>query len=113
VTTPERFRRRQRIEMGFLAAVTIAGGITAYVLDQRDDRYSTCLLNYIETDSETTKIRAGLVRDESEATRTIIQQVFSGADPQEAYVDYVASLERIDKARAANPPEEFNEETCQ
>lgn len=116
MTTPERIRTRQRKEMAMIAALFILMGVVAFVLDRRDDVYRTCLLDYIEVDSETGQIRSGLVADESQATRDIIRRVFAAetrAESFAAYNDYRESLEQIDKLRDENPVRTFNPEVCQ
>lgn len=126
MTTPERLRRRQFLESTGLAILALAlvaatlwqnGRSTAAEeraeqADQRDRDELTCVLAYLEKDSNTGKKRSGLVEQESQATRAIIRAAAVGKFDPGVYDDYEAALLSIDLQRAENPVNTFDIEAC-
>lgn len=115
MTTPERLRRRQRLESAGLAVLAL--GLVASVIwtDRQDAQQGECIRSFIEADSETGAIRSQLVEDESQANREVIGQVLASTTREEidqAEADWRAELDRIDAVRAANPVRPFPVGVC-
>lgn len=117
MTTPERLRRRQRIETTLLAIMLIAGGLAAFAFDRRDDANEECFRNYIAATSETSQLRAKLVAEESQSFRQVIRDAgtaTSRAEFDAALAEAEASWAAIDRMRERNPVRIFDPEVdCQ
>lgn len=106
MTTPERLRRRQVRNDWFIAVLAILLAASVAYFRLQDDRAATCFRNYVAQQTQTSKIRSGLVEQESLATRTIISSALtaeSREDIVKARAAYFTSLARIDEARDDNP----------
>lgn len=115
MTTPERLKRRQRIEgvaLILLGVVTIAWAVQS---DSRDDSQDACVQSFIQDQADTQQIRSGLVEQESEATRKVISSALSAgsrAEIEEARTEYSRSLQEIDQVRRENPVAELDPDLC-
>lgn len=113
MTTPERLRRRQRLESLGIAILAVALVVASLwfngrqsELDKQQLAQQKCLSTYISVNSETSAIRSRLVERESETTRRFLldaTNVKTREDFQRVRREYAASLRKIDKARADNP----------
>lgn len=115
MTTPERLRRRQRINdigIALLAGLLL---FAWFYFQGRADAQDHCLTNYISTNSETSKVRSALVEQESKATRDIILNGTAAKSREEfkkARDQYVSALKAIDRARDENPVQPFPKGVC-
>lgn len=117
MTTPERLRRRQRIEGAFIVVIGVLLVVSTLWFRHQDDEQRACigenfadmsaaleargLLAERETDLNRREARAQFA--ESKANRVFYRDAFAStteADIFEAYGDYRARLERIDRTRA-------------
>lgn len=118
MTTPERLRRRQRIESTFIVILTIALVAAALWFNGQASAQQTCLSTYISINSQTTKIRSDLVSRESKTTRKFLldatdpDKVKTREEFQKIRARYKRSLASIDAARAANPVQPFPKGVC-
>lgn len=113
MTTPERIRRRQRRESAFIAVLALALVFSSFWFDEQDDMQRECLYNYIESDSQTTAIRADLVMRESQSFRDVIRGAGTATSRQEfeaALNAAEAEWAMIDEKRAENKPVVFDPE---
>lgn len=89
--------------------------LNIHQLQVTNDRQSDCILSYTQNKSETDRIRSEQVVKESQATREVIQGVFSGKIKTPAQfaalgATYNAQLAEIDRARDAHPVRVFDPE---
>jgi hypothetical protein len=115
MTTPERLRRRQRLESLGIAVLAAALVLAFIYFQGRSSAQQKCVSTFITLNSKTTAVRSSLVEKESKATRRII----SGALTAESREDiikardrYFRALASIDKVRAENPVEPFPKGVC-
>lgn len=115
MTTPEHFRRRQRLELLLVGLLAFAlGGAWLYFRD-RTDVVIECVVQYAENQSTTSQRRAAITEAESQTTRQIIRRAFQSETPQEArdaFSRYNDRLARIDRRRDRNPVVVFDLEGC-
>lgn len=124
MTTPERFRRRQRIEGTFLVIIGLLLVVSTLWFRHQDEQQRACLSRNFSELSEALTSRASFaeaesraIRAESRANRRFYRDAFSAkteADVFDAYGDYRVRIERIDQRRdrlkqerEANPIPEF------
>lgn len=115
MTTPERLRRRQRIEGTILLILGVFTILVSIYFRGQDAAQRECINSYISASSETSAIRSKLVEQESRATRRLLLKGTSAetrAEFQQARVQYVKSIKAIDQMRAANPLRPFPEGIC-
>lgn len=115
MTTPEHFRRRQRLELLLVGLLALAlGGAWLYFRERTSDVVD-CVVQYQEQQSETSQIRAGIVERESKATRKVItgaRRVETRREFDGLFDRYERRLHRIDRARDRHPVTTFSIETC-
>lgn len=115
MTTPERFRRRQRIESAGIVALAAGLVFSVVYFQGQDSAQDRCLSTFVSTNSETTAIRSQAVALESKATRSIINDVFTAegrGQVREAFKRYTARIARVDQLREDNPVPDFPEGLC-
>lgn len=115
MTTPERLRRRQRLESLGIAILAFALVAVFIYFRGQDDAQEDCFNNYFTQQAKTSKIRGTIVERESEATRRIIRKALTAQTREDiikAREAYFRSLQRVDEAREANPIPPFPEEVC-
>jgi hypothetical protein len=115
VTTPERLRRRQRFESAGVATVAIGLVLSVIYFAGQDAAQERCLSTFVNTQTETSAIRSGLVERESRATRSVITNALGAQNRRDivrAYARYDAALKRIDAVREAHPVVPFPEGLC-
>lgn len=116
MTTPERLRRRQRIESAMIAVLAVCLVAATLYFSARSDRQQACMRAFIDSSSDTQEIRAELNERESEATQRVIQTGLSVKSAEELIAvreQYNRSLSQIAKARKANPVERFSADECE
>lgn len=115
MTTPERLRRRQRIESAGIAILAFALVAVFIYFRGQDDAQERCFNNYFQAQAETAQIRSRLVEQESRATRDLLLKG-TAAQTKKEFLSvrerYRANLRNIDEARANNPIPPFPEEVC-
>jgi hypothetical protein len=130
MTTPERLRRRQRIEGAFLIFIGLGLIVSTLWFRHQDAVQRSCLFNVIAKQNDVLSTRGEIaMRDskanaqESAATRALIVTVFSGggkdsaleafAQAQSQWTKVDAKRDAIEKARANNPYPDFPEGRCE
>ena len=116
MTTPERLRRRQRIESAMIAVLAVCLVAATLYFTARSDRQQACMRAFIDSSSDTSEVRAKLNERESEATRRVIQTALSVQTAEELVQvrsEYNREIARIAKARKANPVERFAADECE
>lgn len=115
MTTPERIRRRQRREQWFIAVLALALVAGVIYFRNRQDTTVACVVQYAQSQSDSQRIRSGLVSRESQAVRRVILGV-RDVDTREEYRAlfdrYERSLHRIDSGRRRHPVPEFDLQAC-
>lgn len=118
MTTPERLRRRQIRNDWFIAIVAACLVLAFLYFQGQADAQKKCLTNYISTNSETSKLRSGLVERESKTTRRFL---LDATDPErtttreeflKVRATYKRSLAAIDRARDENPVQSLPKGVC-
>jgi hypothetical protein len=110
MTTPEKFRRRQRIEGTVVIALAIAS-IAYGVVDSREEQArDACMVKSFEQANDVQNLRASLAEQTSEVQEAIdnnqnrvIQTVSSANNRKEvarAFAEFNAEVERLDDERA-------------
>jgi hypothetical protein len=110
MTTPEKFRRRQRIEGTIVIALAIAS-IAYGVVDSREEQArDACMVKSFEQANDVQNLRASLAEQTSEVQEAIdnnqnrvIQTVSSANNRKEvarAFAEFNAEVERLDDERA-------------
>lgn len=115
MTTPERLRRRQRIEAAFVALLAFALAGSWWYFRDRTDEVVTCVVQYAENQSETNLKRSQIVESESETTRQIIRRAFRAESERESFAAFEKwneRVKRIDRRRDRNPVVVFDLEKC-
>lgn len=115
MTTPERLRRRQRIESLFIA-VLAACLVAAFLYFQgQASAQQQCLSTYISVNSETSAIRSKLVERESKTTRAFLLDATAAKSREEfakTRAQYARRLMAIDQARDENPVRTLPKGVC-
>lgn len=115
LTTPERLRRRQRRESVAVAVLAFALVGSSVYFQASDNRQRDCIRAVIASQTDTQKIRSGLVEQESEATRKVISSALSAESRdaiQLAREEYARALARIDRVRRDNPVQNISPKVC-
>lgn len=105
MTTPERLRRRQRIEGTALLIVGILFAAATYVNEERDDQQEKCLTDQIVKLTDAIEARGQINAANTQATRTVILGVAQASATRDrtlvanALSQYVADSERIEQDR--------------
>lgn len=115
MTTAERLRRRQIRESVGIAVLAICLFLAFVYFRGQDAAQDKCLSTFVETQTQTSSIRSGLVERESAATRGVIRSVSEAENKQQlrkAFHDYFSEVRAIDRAREDNPIRVFPEGLC-
>lgn len=129
MTTPERLRRRQRIEGTFLLIIGVLWALSTLWFRYQDIEQRECLAtnfgrfnDALTVRGELTEREAEATRMESQAERTLFADVFSSttaAESRAAYAAYLDRLEEVDalraeirQARKETPIPDFPAGTC-
>lgn len=129
MTTPERLRRRQRIEGTLLVILGVIMLIQFNYFQGQDEKQRECLFQVVQSQNQVLSLRGELARqdseinaDESAATRGLIVAVFAAKgkdDALAAFADAQQQWNAIDerrqdvrKARRENPIPDLPEGTC-
>lgn len=117
MTTPERLRRRQRIEGVVLILLGVLMVLQSWHVQSNANDQRECLQGNFTALSEALDARGGLAAREGAATEAVIRAV-SAADGDEAALDeafdaYEREQTAIDKVRADNPLPPFPPGTCE
>ena len=115
MTTPERLRRRQRLESAGIAVLALMLVLAAVWFNGQTSAQQRCLSTYISINSKTTAVRARLLAEESRTTRSFLldaTEAKSRAQFMHVRARYAKSLQAIDRARAANPVPPFPKGVC-
>lgn len=129
MTTPEKFRRRQRLEGIALLILALAVSVSVYYFDHQDDEQRACVAENFSDLASTLAVRGDLSTKEaradqieSSATRQLFDDAFAASDEADflaAYTRYQAGLAKADRkrarvaeVRAANPFPAFPEGSC-
>ena len=106
MTTPERFRRRQRVEG---IAVLVIGAlllVQAWYFQDQDKEQRECIRDQVQSVVNTLTARSGLAQRESDNTARVLTAA-ADADEQTDFRrvldEYKLEQERITNAREANP----------
>lgn len=130
MTTPERLRRRQRIEGLILIAIGVFSLLQFNYFHGQDDKQRACLADVVREQNEVLTLRGDLSKqdsdinaDESAATRTLIVKVFAATDSEGAraafaeaqhkWADIDARRDEVTAARRANPIPDLPAGTCE
>lgn len=115
MTTPENFRRRQRVEGTALIVLGLWIAFWTYHSSERDEDIVQCLENKVTALGATSSARGGLVELETEATRKVIQgsnEVKSQREFDQLIKDFNASIRSIQQIRKATPVPPYPAGSC-
>lgn len=133
MTTPERIRRRQRIEGGVIIALAIFTVLQAIAFSLEDRNQRGCMEEKFSELSTALEARSGLATRESEATRQVwdVYGEYAGIvsdDPNreltpedrdrlqrqfvDALLNYQAEVEAIQRERKENPVPPYPVGSC-
>ena len=116
MTTPERLRRRQRIEGTALILLGVFTILMSLYFRGEDARQRTCLTDQFHQLSETLTTRGELVSRDSRSTTRVILDVARASDKKqvrESLDRYIAQQARLDLQRRQNPLPPFPEGACE
>lgn len=117
MTTPERFRQRQRLEGTALMVLGLMLVASSYWFHHQDGEQRTCLgdnfsdlsaalnarADFAKKDARASKIEASAIRLESSANNTFYRAAFAASSQAEvlgAYGDYRVTLAQVNALRA-------------
>jgi len=106
VTTPERFRRRQRIEGAVVAILGILLLVQAWYFQDQDKEQRDCIRDQVQSVVNTLTERGELSQRESDNTSRVILAVSEATEEGEfrqVLEDYRTEQEAITAEREANP----------
>lgn len=118
MTTPERLRRRQRIEGTALLTVGILFACATYVNEKRDDQQEKCLTDQIVKITTAIDARGQINAANTQATRDVILGVANStatknyAGVEVALQKYVTTTERTEASRKATKIPPFPNGKC-
>lgn len=116
MTTPENFRRRQRIEAVLLIIVGIGMIVQAIYFNHEDQKQKQCLADQFQRLTTSYSARARLAEKDSQATNAVIMAVATAKNRSD-YVDalqtFVGEQARISQARKDHPVPPFPAGKCQ
>lgn len=129
MTTPERLRRRQRIEGTFLVVIGVLMLLQFQYFQHQDAKQRACLVDIVAEQNDAMSRRGDIASqdatvnaEESTATRTLIVDVFAAKSREEAQAAFAAAQEKwvaVDKrrqqvaaARRSNPIPDFPDGKC-
>lgn len=129
MTTPERLRRRQRIEGVFLVVIGVGTLLQFNYFHHQDQDQRDCLYDVIAAQNAALTARGDLAQQDSEinasesaATRGLIVDVFASKSSEEARDSFEKAVKQwaevddrraeVKKKRAENPIPELPEGTC-
>lgn len=117
VTTPERFRRRQRIEGTILVVLGLFTVASTAYLDHQAKEQRACLVETVGALVDTIETGRSAANTEQSATRHLIGQALSGKLITESQVDaatteYRESIARAKHKRKTSPLPPDPEKVC-
>lgn len=115
MTTPERFRRRHRIEGGVLIALAIFTILMGGYFRSADIAQRECVADQIGMLTESLTVRAEVAARESKNQNGVILNVARADTPEEfraALNAFIKEQCAIDEARKSNPVPPFPAGTC-
>ena len=115
MTTPERLRRRQRIEGTALLILGVFTIFLAIYFNAQDREQRECFRQAIQEQSERNAPRAEAVEMESATFRAIFDRAFDGVGPREAKrleARFDRRLAKVDQLREENPVRPLEEDFC-
>lgn len=129
MTTPERLRRRQRIEGTFLVIIGIFMLVQFQYFQDKDEAQRACLVDVVADQNAALSRRgdiasqdAAVNAEESTATRALIVEAFASKTREEALAAFAKAQDKwaaVDKkrqqvaaARRSNPIPDFPDGTC-
>jgi hypothetical protein len=116
MTTPERLRRRQRIEGTFLIIIGVLMLVQALYFQHQDNVQRRCIQDQFSKLAKSYTARANINERDSKAKTKVIMGVASAPDQAtvtHALQDYVVEQQQIDKDREANPVPPFPLGRCE
>lgn len=133
MTTPERLRRRQRIEAACLIVLGIGMVVQTAYFNHQQDAQRACFESKFSEFTRTAKLRSGLAEDESAVTRGVLQVYAKAAgivkddptkplppadreqlqrDAVKALLEYDTVTREVDQQRQDNPVPPYPEGRC-
>lgn len=115
MTTPERLRRRQRIEGAVLIILAICMLIQAWYFHSRDVGQRNCVANQFHQLASVQRARAELVDQDSKSTDRVITSVAqakSKSDVQVALSMFLATQKKITAERETHKIPPFPPGSC-
>lgn len=116
MTTPERFRRRQRIEGTALVILGVFTILMSLYFRAQDIDQRACLTNQFRQLSDALSTRSNVTARDSKATTDVILEVARAKKPGEVRKSldrYIAKQARLDLIRKQNPFPPFPEGACE
>jgi hypothetical protein len=116
MTTPERFRRRQRIEGTILLVLGVFTILIAFYFNNEDARQRDCLTRNIHELSDAVQQRGDLAARDSRTTTRVVLDVARATRQEQVRRSldrYIAAQARIQQARRENPLPPFPKGACQ
>lgn len=115
MTTPQRLKRRQMIEGTALLILGVFTILVTMYFRAQDMEQRECVATQIQAIGRSFTARAGLVDDESAATRRVIREALTAQNREQleqARDTYFLELGRIDAARSKVRIPPFPPGTC-
>jgi uncharacterized membrane protein len=115
MTTPEDFRRRQRIEGTILLILGLWVAYWTYDNSQRDQEIIACLETKVNELSVAAGARADIVERETSANKKVllsVPQVKTEKAFSKLLHDYKVTIENIQEDRRENPMPPYPKGTC-
>ena len=115
MTTPERLRRRQRIEGVLLVVIGLLMLLQSVLFNAQDQRQRECLEDNFTALSNALEVRSELVSRETEAAKRVNLAELTASTDQEVVEElelYKTEIEEIQRIREENPVPPYPSGEC-
>lgn len=116
MTTPERLRRRQRIEGFVLIILTLAMVVQSIYFNSRDNKQNDCIATSFANLTHSSQIRAKLVERDSKLKTSVIKKAFDSKSQEEfsrVKTYFETEQAKIDEERRLHPVPPFTPSKCE
>lgn len=116
MTTPERLRRRQRIETALVAVTMALAAASTVTSSHRNDEQDQCFADQFEKLSRSLTVRGDLNAQDSENLNTVVRTISAARtqdDVRAAFAHYLEQRRAIDHKREQTPIPPYPSGQCE